>query len=119
MRALPALAFALITLSTPTLAQEVATAKSGVETRVGWIGSLKSDCTANPAPEVRPAKTADHGVIKLTQGTVTTNQVPSCPNAKVPAIVVFYTSAAGYKGADAFSLSAGSGGPRTYSITVE
>lgn len=106
----------------PVLAQETVTAQSGQETRVGWIGSLKADCSPNPAPKLRPAKLADHGQIKLVPAEVTTNKVANCPNAKVPAVVVFYTSSAVYKGTDTFTLASdGTAEPseHTYTISVQ
>ncbi len=112
--------FALLVMASPALAQETVSARSGVETRVGWVGSLKADCTPNPVPTLRPAKVADHGQIKLATAEVTTNRVAGCPNAKVPAVVVFYTSSPGYRGADTFTLATeGGDAPRTYAITVE
>lgn len=122
MRSGWSLVLSAVMLSGTAFAQESVTAQSGQETRVGWIGSVGADCTANPAPAVKPSKVADHGQIKLTKGEVQTNQVPNCPGAKVPAIVVFYQSAPGFTGTDQFALTVegGSGNSeRTYTVTVE
>jgi hypothetical protein len=105
-------------LAIPVGAQEVVKAKPGEEVRVGWIGSMGEDCVAKPRPTVRPSKVADHGQLRLTGGDVVTNSVPSCPGAKIPAVIIFYKSSAGFTGTDSFALTTGTGDPRTYTVTV-
>jgi hypothetical protein len=124
-RILPVKQFALcltslIFLVFPAAAQERVSAQSGQEVRAGWIGSVGENCAANAAPEVTAGAVAQHGQIKLRKATVQTNSIPSCPGVKIPAVVVFYTSAPGFKGIDSFTLSTGSSQPgRTYTINVE
>lgn len=109
------------TIIFPASAQETATAMSGVETRVGWIGSVGENCQPNPAPEVGAAEVAGNGQIKLTTGEVQTNSVPACPGITIPAIVVFYTSAPGFEGEDSFVLTVddrGTKSERSYTVKV-
>ena len=47
---------------------------------------------------------AKNGIVKLRKATVRTNSVPKCPNAEVPAVVVFYQSKERYHGPDSFTL---------------
>ncbi len=115
-----AFAVASLLLTVPSVAGEQVTAPSGVEARVGWIGSVGENCTVNAAPTITPAELAKHGQIRLVEGQVQTNTVPSCPGIKIPAIVVFYTSSPGFKGTDSFALSTGDGKPdRAYTMTVK
>ena len=111
------------TLVLPAFAQERGRTTSGEEVRLGWIGSVGAGCKANPVPSIKPARVAEHGQIRLSQGEVKTNSVPNCPGITIPAIVVFYKSSPDFKGEDGFSLTVeGSGtatSERTYIVTVE
>ncbi|WP_152048585.1 hypothetical protein [Aureimonas psammosilenae] len=103
----------------PAVAQEQGHTQSGKEVRLGWIGSVGSDCKPVEPQAVTPAKLAQHGQIRLVRGTVTTEKIAQCPSLSVPAIVVFYTSSPDFKGVDSFALKAGDGAERTYTVTVE
>lgn len=113
----------LALLAVPAAAQEKASAKSGEEVRLGWIGSVGDGCKANPVPGIKPARVAGHGQIRLTKAEVTTNSVPNCPGVTVPAVVVFYKSAPDFKGEDGFALTiqneGGQDSERTYAVTVQ
>lgn len=114
------IALSMIVGCGPALSDDTVAARSGQETRVGWVGSIKADCSPNPRPTLSPMKVADHGQIKLVPAEVTTNKVASCPNAKVPAVIIFYTSSPNYRGPDAFALSSDGGKTsQTYSVSVQ
>jgi hypothetical protein len=42
-------------------------------------------------------------MIMLRHGRVRTNSAPNCPNAELPAVVVFYQSKPGFIGTDSFT----------------
>ena len=74
------------------------------EIRAGWFGKLNPDCSSGPLPEARLINPAANGTVKLRKAKVLTNSVPRCPNAKLPALVVFYRAKPGYSGTDSFTL---------------
>lgn len=78
--------------------------KSGEEARIAALGSMKPDCTVNPAPEVKISEPAAHGVVRITNAKLKTNRYPNCPGATIPVKVVFYTSAPGFTGEDRVGL---------------
>jgi hypothetical protein len=83
------------------------------EIRAGWFGSMNAGCTAETAPEARVLESAQNGIVRLRQGKVRTNSIPKCPNAELPAVVVFYQSNENYRGTDSFTLEIKSGNGKT------
>jgi hypothetical protein len=95
----------------------------GVEIQIGVHGSLRKDCTPNPAPDIRILKPSSHGVVRLASATLRTNRFPSCPNASVPVMVVFYKANADAIGWDSVTLevvpNSGEASRHTYDIQIE
>jgi hypothetical protein len=80
------------------------TGPASQEIRAGWFGSVKPGCTAETPPETRVLEDAQVGTVTLRQAKVRTNTIPQCPNAEIPAVVVFYQSKENYRGTDSFML---------------
>ena len=74
------------------------------EIRAGWFGKLNPDCSFGPLPQARLVNLAAHGTVKLRKAKIRTNNVRQCPNAELPAWVVFYQAKPGYSGTDSFTL---------------
>jgi hypothetical protein len=116
-----------ILLSSSALAQDKVTdhAISGPaakEIQAGWFGNLKADCTSGPVPQARVIDQAQNGLIKLRNGRVRTNSAPNCPNAELPAVVVYYESKPGFIGTDTFTLEvkaeSGASSRHKFNVTV-
>ena len=84
--------------------------------RPGRLG--QAELSAKPAPKLSPAKVADNGQIRLTEGIIQTDTVPSCPGIKIPSVIIFYTSSPGFTGTDTFTLVPGTNKPRNYKVIV-
>jgi hypothetical protein len=77
---------------------------AGQDIRAGWFGILNPDCSSGPLPQTHLVNPAANGTVKLSKAKVRTNKVPRCPNAELPALVVFYRAKPGYCGTDNFTL---------------
>ena len=84
----------------------------------GRVGSVKPNYQPNPAPKLSPAKIADNGQIRLTEGIIQTDTVPSCPGIKIPSVIIFNTSSPGFTGTDTCTLVPGTDKPRDYKVIV-
>ena len=119
-------ATSLILTAGPAVAQSAVTdhavtGPANKEIRAGWFGSsLNADCTGRAVPEARITERAQNGIVKLRQGKVRTNSAAKCPNAELPAILVFYQSKEGYRGTDTFTLEVKgvSGNPSLHKFNV-
>jgi hypothetical protein len=74
------------------------------EIRAGWFGKLNPDCSSGPLPQARLINPATNGTVALRRAKVRTSNVRQCPNAELPALVVFYRAKPGYSGTDSFTL---------------
>src|SRR5262245_64778521 len=72
--------------------------------RAGWFGKLNPDCSSGPLPQARLINPATNGTVALRRAKVRTGNVRQCPNAELPALVVFYRAKPGYSGTDSFTL---------------
>ena len=92
------------------------------EIRAGWFGNLKADCSSGRPPQARVVDHAQNGMIMLRNGRVRTNSAPNCPNAELPAVVVFYQSKPGFIGTDSFTLEvkaeSGASSRHKFNVTV-
>jgi hypothetical protein len=98
-----------ILLSSGALAQDkvidhAVSGPAAKEIQAGWFGNLKADCSSGAPPQARVVDHARNGIIKLRNARVRTNSAPRCPNAELPAVVVYYESKPGFVGADSFTL---------------
>ena len=96
----------------------------GVEAQIGVHGSIQKDCTPNPAPDIRILRPSSHGVVRIASATLRTkNRFPSCPNASVPVMVVFYKANPDAIGWDSVTLEvvpkSGEASRHTYDIQIE
>jgi len=109
MQLLKIISLSLTLVTTAAVAQEApkehsVSAQAAQEIRAGWFGKLNQDCSSGSLPEARVINPAANGVVTLRKARVRTNNVPRCPNAELPALVVFYRAKFGYSGADSFTL---------------
>lgn len=104
-------------------AQDTSKAKSGEETRLAVLGSLKADCSVNPAPTVKVLQAAAHGTVRIAKARLKTQRFPKCAKVEVPVQVISYRSNPGFKGQDdavvEISFKPGEASSRTFSIIVE
>ena len=119
-----AIVFLAVLAALSSLAEaETKQVSPGAEVQIGVHGSLQKDCTPNPAPDIRILKPSSHGVVRIASATLRTNRFPSCPNASVPVMVVFYKANADAIGWDSVTLEvvpkSGEASRHTYDIQIE
>jgi hypothetical protein len=115
--------FAVVSALSSLAKAETKQVSPGAEIQIGVHGSLQKDCTPNPTPDVRILKPSAHGVVRIAAATLRTNRFPSCPNASVPVMVVFYKANADAIGWDSVTLEVvpktGEASRHTYDIQIE
>ena len=115
--------FAVVAALSSLAKAETKQVSAGAEIQIGVHGSLKKDCTPNPVPDIRVLRPAAHGVVRIASATLRTNRFPSCPNASVPVMVVFYKANADAIGWDTITLEvvpkSGEASRHTYDIQIE
>lgn len=104
---LVAAALLLPTAATTRLKAEepkVQSVAPGEEVRLAVLGSMKTNCTVNPPPEVRVSGDIAEGVVRIATAKLTTNRFPDCPDAEIPVKVVFYKASSTASGSDNVTL---------------
>jgi len=100
-----------------------AKAHSGQRLQLSAHFTLKPDCSASPAPEIRVITPPSNGTLSIRAGTVRSQRAGSCSNIELPARIVFYQSNVGYTGPDQVTMEVkkadGSTEAQSVAITVE
>jgi len=100
-----------------------AKAHSGQRLQLSAHFTLKRDCSASPAPEIRVITAPSNGTLSIRAGAVRSRRAGSCSNIEAPARIVFYQSNVGYTGPDQVTLEVkkadGSTEAQSIAITVE
>ena len=76
----------------------------GAEVRLAVLGSMKSNCTPNPPPDVRVSGEIAEGLVRIAAAKMTTSRFPNCPDAELPVKVVFYKASSTASGSDTVKL---------------
>jgi len=113
---------AVATLGSAAFAQQAYEVKAGEEVRLAVLGSMKANCEANPAPEVRVSGPVALGSIRIASAKLKTNRFPKCPDAELPVRVIFYKAAPDVSGTDLVTVeiseSPGNARTQTFDIRV-
>ena len=95
---------------------------SGQTVRLAVFGSMKPDCTAGPAPEVKVVSPPKTGIVRVSAGKMKTNLKGRCPELQIPVHGVFYQAKPNFVGQDEISFEvtndAGKKVSQTIKITV-
>ena len=95
-------------------------AMSGQSVRLSAHFTLKQDCSAQPAPEIRVVTPPSNGTLSVRVATARAPQAGQCRNIETPARVVFYQSHQGYTGPDqvVVELKKANGSTETQSVAI-
>src|SRR5215213_1314809 len=82
--------------------------------------TLKQDCSAQPAPDIRVVTPPANGTLSVRVATARAPQAGQCRNIETPARVVFYQSHQGYTGPDqvVVELKKANGSTETQSVAI-
>ncbi|HEX2552570.1 MAG TPA: 4-aminobutyrate aminotransferase [Microvirga sp.] len=125
IRLLAASTLALALAAGPALAQEklfrTVKAAPGQQARLGVLGTVKRDCTAGPAPEVRVVTAPKQGALAIREGKAKAGDIKRCPKLEAPIRGVFYQANAGTSGTDeaVYEIRRADGSTQTVTVRIE
>lgn len=122
IRLLAAIPLALAVAPDPALAQEklfrTVKAAPAQPARLGVVGTVKRDCTAGPAPEVRVVTPPKQGTLAVREGKAKAGDIKRCPRLEAAIRGVFYQANAGASGTDEAIYEVRRADGSTQSVTV-
>lgn len=126
LRRLTYLAALICILVSPSMAEmdrvyRSVRALSGKEMQVAVFGRMNTkECKPLPLPEIRVIAAPEHGSLVVRATTLTANNYQSCPNLRLRAQVLLYTSALNYIGSDivSFTVTFENGQTQAHQISI-
>jgi hypothetical protein len=96
-------------------------ATSGRIAQLNIHASATKDCKPAPLPNVRLIDRPANGTLIVRRGLLTTNRIPACPNLKIPAQVVLYTSVGNFVGKDraVYEVESANGDKQKFDIEID